>query len=102
MGGCLLATIVVSLIAIIRATRFADRVSVDERVTCMVQARGLPASRHLAATIGDIADLISASTIQADRKRGVPAPVIHVLEDLHSQASAYSALVGQQPATRHC
>lgn len=73
------------------------RVAHDERQTCVIQARGLPAGHDLAAAMADIHELLLLPSSQQ------PPPVVAVIiADLNGQLSAYLTLESHQPASRTC
>lgn len=72
----------------------------DEAHTCAIQAKGLPASKHLAAAMGELSAVLTPPKGQSlDR---VPEPARMHLEALRREASAYRELEGEQPSGRSC
>ena len=75
-----------------------SRVSRDERQTCMIQSRGLPASKHLASVMIDVQKLLAPVP-------GEPKPLAAlapILADLKVQVAAYNRLEARQPSGRSC
>lgn len=72
----------------------------DERNTCLIQRRGLPANKHLAAAMGDIAYLLSLP--RPPSAPIIPAPVETRITGLVADSSAYAAVQAKQPKTREC
>ena len=76
-------------------TRTQAQLRRDETDTCMIQARGLPASKHLAAAMGDLAIVLGVLTPQQLDK--TPKQIRAALEGLRVESAAYQAIEAQQP-----
>lgn len=87
------------LITILIAVYVNDnhRISVQASATCRIQARGLPANKHLAKAMDDIAFLLSLPSRQT-----VPPLLKARIKNLASQSSMYAAVQAKQPQTRNC
>lgn len=85
-----------------RNTMLTHRVATDEQKTCVIQARGLPASHHLAVVIGDIGNLISLGSLNQAHARGVPPRAVRLLLSLQSNSTTYERLEAKQPSSRKC
>jgi hypothetical protein len=86
-------------------TDLTNRVSSDEHATCIIQARGLPASHELAASMADIHKLLTVppvSAAQKARQKATPAHVLAIVKDLNAHLAVYQGLESKQPATRSC
>lgn len=94
--GLAVALLVVIALVVLVWTKLAG----DEYASCIVQARGLKANVYLAASMGDISQLLS---IQPTSKQATPPKEALVpLLDLRQNAGAYYAIQSQQPKTRQC
>lgn len=85
------------------------RVRDDERASCTIQARGLPAGHELAASMAAIHMLLtfkpSAATQARDRAETPPAQLtaeFAVVRALDTHLARYQALEAEQPTTRRC
>jgi hypothetical protein len=74
----------------------------DEQATCLIQSRGLPASKHLAAAISDINMLLSLRAQNGSAAVQIPPDVVPVLLDLKAQTGAYARIEAKQPGKRTC
>lgn len=89
-------------------TDLAHRLTNDERSTCAIQARGLPAGHELAATMADIHTLLTLPPTAAQKRQQSQVPPkllaheLHVLADLNAHLGKYSAAEAKQPETRKC
>jgi hypothetical protein len=72
----------------------------DEHNTCTIQARGLPASKHLSNAMGELSAVLTPTSKTAFAR--VPEPTRGQLERLRVEAHAYRALEAKQPSSRHC
>lgn len=90
------------LITILVAVYVNDnhRISAQALATCRIQARGLPANKHLAAAMGDIAFLLSLP--RAPSAVVIPARIEKRITDLVKNSAAYAAVQARQPTTRNC
>ena len=80
----------------------------DEHSTCVIQSRGLPASKHLAHVMKDFGVFIEPPDAHNPLARGLPKPppvpayYLPALEDLRRELPAYNALEAKQPQGRTC
>jgi hypothetical protein len=80
----------------------------DEHSTCVIQARGLPASKHLANVMRDIDVFLEPPDPKNPLARTLPkAPPVPAyykpaLENLRKELPAYNALEAKQPPGRTC
>jgi hypothetical protein len=80
----------------------------DELSTCVIQSRGLPASKHLAHVMKDFDVFIEPPDPRNPLTRGLPKPppvpayYLTALEDLRRELPAYNALEAKQPRGRSC
>lgn len=81
-------------------TQLVARVAMDERQTCKIQARGLPAGHYLASAMGDINELLSLQTPAQLAK--VPPFARDLLTGLHASSGAYKKIEAKQPQRRTC
>jgi hypothetical protein len=81
----------------------AGRQKQDERRTCEVQARGLPAS-HIQATMWrDIGAIVGAIPVAAAPPAGtVQSRAYYALLNLRKETPRYAAIIAKQPRTRTC
>lgn len=84
------------------------RQTADENATCVIQRRGLPASKQLAIFVGDVHALLvlPRSAQQKAALAALPAKLRAreqaLLNSLDSSTAIYSMIEGKQPATRQC
>jgi hypothetical protein len=85
---------------VITSQHTAGRLTRDEHETCIIQARGLPASRLQTHAWADIQTLISIPHPHT----GPPPPprLVHLAENLRTTLAAYTKIETKQPATRTC
>lgn len=80
----------------------------DERNTCLIQQRGLPAGHELAATMADIHALLTLPPTAATKRQQSQVPPkllaheLHLVTDLNTHLAKYSRAESRQPATRKC
>lgn len=74
--------------------------SSDEHSFCVVQARGLPASHHLAAGFQDIGQLLALANPQ--RLAQLPARQRDLYDSLRDNSNAYARIESKQPQSRQC
>lgn len=81
------------------------RVARDERQSCLIQQRQLPAGRVLSRIMVNIHGLLSVPATRAQRRAGLwpPSPrVRRLLHNLNVRLGQYRRLERRQPRTRHC
>lgn len=77
-----------------------SRVERDEKQGCIIQRRGLPASRDLALAMTDIAGLLKDEVLVP---KGLgQEEAIDTIKNLRYEALAYSGIEKEQPITRYC
>jgi hypothetical protein len=103
LGQCavILALLVLVVVGYVKLVHTSDDVQNNQRSTCTVQSRGLPASHHLSKAMGDL------STILNDLNDNGLIPVLSssgdkTLTDLEAQTAAYSSIESRQPNSRNC
>lgn len=82
-----------------------DRLIHDERKTCSIQARGLPAGHELAASMRDIHALLTLKPVTPAQKlaaANMSASQIRIVGDLNLHLAAYLAAEAEQPRGRSC
>jgi hypothetical protein len=80
-------------------------VKTQARMSCTIQARGLPAGHELAATMNDIHKLLlHRPTTPAERRQAAQtSPAVRrVVRDLNRHLAAYQRAEHKQPHTRRC
>lgn len=80
--------------------KLVARVAMDERQTCKIQARGLPAGHFLATAMGDINELLSLQTPAQLAK--LPPFARDLLTSLHTSSGQYKKIEANQPQHRSC
>lgn len=74
--------------------------SSDEHSFCVVQARGLPASHHLATGFEDLGMLLGLANPQ--KLARLPARQRMLYESLRNNSNAYARIEAKQPKGRSC
>lgn len=103
--GVAIVSSLIAAYAATQATLLGRRLSSDEHATCIIQARGLPASHELAASMRDIHTLLTLrpqSRAQKLAAESTPSSVKVLLADLDLHLSRYQSAEAKQPATRTC
>ena len=73
--------------------------AVAEHQSCVIQARGLPASRVLTSVMGDVSTLLAEPE---PKQPGEPARIAKVTSQLRTDVATYVRIEMRQPLTRHC
>lgn len=84
------------------------RLNRDEAKTCVIQSRGLPASKHLANVMRDIAVFVEPpnpkNPLSRTLPKSPPVPEYYraALADMRAELPEYNRLEGGQPSGRSC
>ena len=100
-----LATLIIMLVlsaayADIRVFQLSSKLGKDEHQTCLIQARGLPASHDLAESMKGIHILLTLPP--APHAKRVPRKIETILRNLNRSLAAYQKAESHQPLTRSC
>lgn len=88
-----------------QVSALAARLATDEHSTCVIQARGLPASHELAASMADIHALLTLSPRSKAQRlaaRQTPPYVRKLVADLNTHLGGYQRREAKQPQSRRC
>lgn len=80
-----------------RVAHVASQQGHDERTTCEIQARGLPAVHLLTRVLFEVEPLLVPQAHQV-----LPAPLQKDVDALRKNIAAYVAIEGRQPSARRC
>lgn len=80
----------------------ASQLSRDERSTCLLQARALPATHVLTGAMYDLSVILSHIPKPKHKLSGWKRREFHAAIQLRRKARAYARIEHSLPQTRHC
>jgi hypothetical protein len=97
---CLVAMTGAFIVMVFIADHTNSKLSSDEHATCLIQQRGLPASKALAESIKDINELLTPAP--GERSAPVPPRTLAVIVNLRAETARYVRIEAKQPSSREC